>query len=401
MKRFYVFIAGLLTISMLIPVVGLGCAPKEKGPIKIGYIASISGPVAEKTAHMTRGIQLAVKEINDEGGILGGRQIELLLYDDKLDPAEGVSVANRAIYADKVHAVVGMTDMGIAAAVLPVVKKAGIPFVNTMSNGPWVNEPGEAGILNMQADFGPIAASNALLMKTIVEKIIERPISTAVCVGPETPFLYSNYDAMRAIFGQPGGSETKILDYIAYPIGSPDVTTPVSKGLGYNPDLFWSWDWGIVGAAQIFKTLAEFNYQGVKFQEFGSQDMVDMAGGAMEGAFTDQAWSPEIDVPESKAFIQRYYEMFGSGTPMSDVSMMGYSGVMMLCKAMDKAGTVSDLVAIQNAYNQLDWVSPAGAVAKVAADGRFEWPYRYILQVVNGKLVEAGHVKFVLGSQSN
>src|SRR4029077_2188566 len=63
-----------------------------KEPIQVGYLPALTGPSSSTGIGINRGLQLAVKEINDAGGI-DGRQIELITRDTQSDPTKAVNGA--------------------------------------------------------------------------------------------------------------------------------------------------------------------------------------------------------------------------------------------------------------------------------------------------------------------
>src|SRR5687768_98073 len=81
------------------------------GKILIGHYGSLSGSEATFGKSTSRGIQLAIKEINAAGGVKG-QQVELKEYDDKGDAKEAGSVVTRLVTNDKVVAVIGEVASG-------------------------------------------------------------------------------------------------------------------------------------------------------------------------------------------------------------------------------------------------------------------------------------------------
>ena len=73
--------------------------------IPIGFFAPITGPAAADGASAKHAVELGLKEVNDAGGIKG-KKINLIIYDDRLNPREAVAIANKLIEKDKVVGVV-------------------------------------------------------------------------------------------------------------------------------------------------------------------------------------------------------------------------------------------------------------------------------------------------------
>jgi branched-chain amino acid transport system substrate-binding protein len=110
-----------LAVMVLILVVWL--ARTKEGPaedvIKIGVVVPLTGPAAHYGESERDGISLAVKEINESGGILG-KKLEVILEDDSTDPKKAVSSFNKLVSVDKVAAVIGGAWDFLANATIPV-----------------------------------------------------------------------------------------------------------------------------------------------------------------------------------------------------------------------------------------------------------------------------------------
>lgn len=98
-------------------------------PVKIGHVAALSGPSAQSGEAITRGLSIAIDEINARGGILGGRQIELIQRDDESKPPKGLIAARELIFKEKVAAFFGGIDSPVSLAIVPLANKEKVPFM--------------------------------------------------------------------------------------------------------------------------------------------------------------------------------------------------------------------------------------------------------------------------------
>jgi branched-chain amino acid transport system substrate-binding protein len=101
-------------------------------PIKLGLVTALSGQSALAGESITRGMQIAIDEINAKGGLLGGRRLELVRRDDEANPAKGVIAARELIYREKVAVVFGGLDTPVSMAIVPLINQEKVPFM-----GPW------------------------------------------------------------------------------------------------------------------------------------------------------------------------------------------------------------------------------------------------------------------------
>jgi branched-chain amino acid transport system substrate-binding protein len=107
-------------------------------PIRIGYLPALTGPSSSTGIGINRGFELAVKELNDAGGI-NGRQIELVVRDTQSDPTKAVNGAAELAHGVKVSVVFGPLNSGESLAVVPLLARANIPqlhscFVDTLTD---------------------------------------------------------------------------------------------------------------------------------------------------------------------------------------------------------------------------------------------------------------------------
>jgi branched-chain amino acid transport system substrate-binding protein len=100
-----------------------------KEPISIGYLPALTGPSSSTGIGINRGVQLAVKEIND-AGFIDGRQIELIVRDTQSEPTKAVNGAAELTHAHKVSAVLGPVNSGESLAVVPLLARANTPQIH-------------------------------------------------------------------------------------------------------------------------------------------------------------------------------------------------------------------------------------------------------------------------------
>lgn len=100
-------------------------------PIKIGLITALSGQSARAGEAITRGLTVAIDEINAGGGVLG-RKLELVRRDDEATPAKGVIAARELLFKERVAVLFGGLDTPVSLGIVPIVNQAKVPFM-----GPW------------------------------------------------------------------------------------------------------------------------------------------------------------------------------------------------------------------------------------------------------------------------
>lgn len=114
-------------------------------PIKIGVSQPLTGPVAAAGNYVANGARLAAEHINSQGGVLG-RQLELVIEDNKSNPREAVNSAEKLILRDKVPVLMGAWGSTFTLATMPKLEEYGVPMVVetassskiTTAGNPWV-----------------------------------------------------------------------------------------------------------------------------------------------------------------------------------------------------------------------------------------------------------------------
>jgi len=121
--------------GMLTGVMGLlflGCVQKE--PIRVGFVAELTGRQADLGVQERNAAELAVDKINAAGGV-AGRPIELVVRDDR-GTSEGAQAADRELIAARVVAIIGHATSGQTIAALPVAEQAGMVLISPSSSTP-------------------------------------------------------------------------------------------------------------------------------------------------------------------------------------------------------------------------------------------------------------------------
>lgn len=144
MRRGWVWNRDKVTRSLAIAAAFALCATASAfaaDPIKIGHVAALSGASAQSGEAITRGLSLAIDEINAKGGLLGGRMLELVQRDDESTPPKGL-VAARELMSQNVAAVFGGIDTPVSLAMVPVLNKEKCIYMGVWAAGTGITHNG-------------------------------------------------------------------------------------------------------------------------------------------------------------------------------------------------------------------------------------------------------------------
>ncbi len=131
-------------------------------PIKIGLVAALSGPSAQSGEAITRGLSVAIDEINAKGGVLG-RKLELVRRDDESSPPKGVSAARELVYQEKVAAVFGGLDTPVSLAIIPILNRERVPYMGVWAAGTPITRNGAKENYAFRVSAVDIIVDEALL----------------------------------------------------------------------------------------------------------------------------------------------------------------------------------------------------------------------------------------------
>ncbi|MFA5838653.1 MAG: penicillin-binding protein activator [Candidatus Paceibacterota bacterium] len=156
----------LWVIVILIILVGgyfLITAPaQETGPIKIGFIGPLTGELANYGENARAAVEIAVEEINAEGGI-NGRTLKAVYEDDVCNGPGATNAVNKLINVDKVQAIVGGLCSPATLSVAPIVEKEKVALISYCSTAPDITNAGDYIFRDVPSDLfqGKVAAEYA------------------------------------------------------------------------------------------------------------------------------------------------------------------------------------------------------------------------------------------------
>lgn len=144
-----IVLAGLPALAQASDLIGIAALYN----VSSGGLSSLDGP-------SLNGVELRAKMINDGGGLVGGRMIDLTVIDTKNDTGETATAAKRAVSIDGLTAGIGQSDTTFVLAAAPLFQSAGIPFVTSGATSP--DLPTMVGDLLYLTPFGDDVQAHAM-----------------------------------------------------------------------------------------------------------------------------------------------------------------------------------------------------------------------------------------------
>ena len=304
--------------------------------IKLGGMLPLSGRAADLGITCKQGAELAVKEINAKGGVLG-KKLELLMADDKANVQEAVSISKRYIQKDEVNFLFGVVSSAGSLAVSEVAKQEKVIFMDTvgstdtLTKEKWNRYTFRSGTCNSQE-----ANSLSLYAAKKYPKLTK-----FYNLGPD----YEYGRTMWALFQ----AKTKEANPKAEFIGEqwpklfiPDYTTYINAILAAKPDAVFCSLWGgdLVAFIKQAKPYGIFEKMKWIIATGGDITVAKALGGDMPtGMIVDQRYYfhwPESE--RNKAFVKAYMADYNDYP--SAWAAEGYDGVYFLAEAVKKAGSL-------------------------------------------------------------
>ncbi len=326
--------------------------------IKIGFFAPITGPAAADGASAKNAVELGVKEVNDAGGVKG-KKVELIVYDDRLNPQEAVAVANKLIEKDKVVGVVSGSYSGPTRVTAPIYQKAGMPMVAGYAVHPDVTWDPKAKKVN---DY---IFRNGFLAE--IEGAAAAEFAVKNMNAKKISLIFMDNDFGRAIssgFAERAeklGASILTKQMYKFP-GEKDFRPFLTRIKEGNPDLIFAAGY-YNEAASIVRQAKELGVKSRIMGEegFDSPKFLEISGPAAEGVVIATNLDRDDPRPVVQNFLKNYRQSYGEDADM--VGASSYDAFMILVNAVKQAGT--DPKAIQKALaGTKDYNGLTGKISK-------------------------------------
>ena len=351
------------------------CAPAWAAEtLKIANIVELSGAGATSGTNFKNGVELAVKEINASGGILG-RQIETSTADTQSNPGVAKGLVTKAI-DDKVFAVFGPVFSGSIMVSMAETRRAEVPNFTG----------GEAAAITKQGN--PYIFRTSFTQDTAMPKVA-RYIANGL-KAKTVALIYVNND-----YGKGGRDAiTKSLDALGIKViadistdqNQIDFSAPVLKAKQANADAIFVY----TNEEESARALRELRKQGVAKPIVGEttlvgQKVIELAGEAANGAVAHVGLTVDAPIPAMRAFKARFEREYKYVTDHNGIK--GYTGIYLLKAAIEKAGKFDRKLVASTLHGlQVTAAQHPGVIMDVSVDANGDLDRAsFLVEVRNGK----------------
>ena len=316
-------------------------------PIKIGYMATLTGDGATWGQHERDGALLAVKDINARGGLLG-RPLELICYDVKGKPEEGVNAVRRLIYDDKVVAIGGTNYSGIQLAIAPIAEKGQVPVIATAATNPTVTVDPNTG--KVRPYMFRISYTDPYQGRVIADYLIKKCGAKKLAIIGDVGDAYS--EGLTEFIRKTADENGVENNFWAFRGGDVDFRAQLTAAREWGADA--------VALTMLYKEMglvikqaAELDWKPLFMGGDGySPNIAEIAGEALNGTF----WvsSINIDDPMFDGMKEKYRAEYGKEATEIANTISAYDVLLMIAHAIETAGVAEGPAikeAIENTKN--------------------------------------------------
>ena len=342
--------------------------------IKLGGLFHMTGDGSIWGPSMKQCMELAISEINAQGGVLG-RQLEMVVEDDNTSPDIAVQKGTKMVQNNGVKALVGVVYSSVRAAVAAnVAARYRVPYFyptyweSQTSCGRYFISMG--AIPNQQLDF-------------FIPYLIEKHGPRMYCVGQDYIWPRVSIDYIEGLMKQHGG---ELVGKEFVPFDQSDWSSIIRRIKDAKPNVFFPF----IGGNGLIACLKQFYDFGLGGTAIASTLMDELYVPAFEpalrkGMLCSVSYLMELDNPVNKAFVAAYRKAYGADAILNNMGEGQYDSVYLWKLAVEKAGTF-DVEKTVDALGGVSFNAPQGEIsidgtsnhaalhqiiAEVRADGGF------------------------------
>jgi len=338
-------VIGAASTGLLLPEI----VRAQSSKVRVGFMLPYTGTFARLGVAIENGFRMA---IDQQGGMLGGREIEYFKVDDESEPSKGIENASKLVQRDKVDVLVGTVHSGVQLSVHKVAR--------------------ESGVLNLIPNAGVHAVTRALCAPNVFRASFSnwqssRALGQAMVAKGHKKAVWITwkyaggdeiFEGFKEGYTAAGGT---IVKELGLPFPNVEFQALLTEIAALKPDAVACFFAG-GGAAKFIRDYAAAGLKG-KIPLYGSgfltEGVLDAAGPAADGIITTMHYSDSLDTPRNKAFRLAYATAFRS---QPDVyAVQGYdTGLLLVQGANAVKGDLNSKPALYKALESAVIDSPRG-----------------------------------------
>jgi branched-chain amino acid transport system substrate-binding protein len=324
-------------------------APAGAADLKIGFTLSLTGGTDDYGKGARMGAELAIKEYNDKGGYQG-KKVEAVIYDDETKPAKGVENVTRLITRDKVFALVGPVNSGVALAIIDIAQKNQMPLMDTIATAEQIIERYQNAPKNY---IFRVSLNDGIQTSFMIDYIKVRKYQRIGLMHDSTGWGQSGRDTALRLLKE--ANLTIAAGPEVFDQNDTDMTAQLTKMQEAKVDFIIAYSLA-PAAVQIAKSMQKIGLKtpwtgtwgliAPNFLKLGGKELI-------EGVMAVTSYTPDHSA-NAKVLHEKveriYKDQGGDFHPVATAQT--YDGVRLLLRALDKVGP--DPQKIRDALEEID-----------------------------------------------
>jgi branched-chain amino acid transport system substrate-binding protein len=354
---------------------GFASGDAEANSINIGGIFPLSGPSALYGKEARQGVELAIAEINAEGG-LNGRPLRLIAEDDEGNPEKTVNAYKKLTSRNKVTIIIGSLTSPCTLAITKLAQAQRVVLMVPASTTPSITDAGNyvfraCFVDSFQGTLGAIFAADNLKLRA------------AVLYDNANNYSVGLKDNFEAAFRSRGGN---IVASESYTTRDVDFNAQITKIRSASPDVVYLPDY----YSTVSLIVKQLRAQGIDAPVLGADGwdgITENAGDEILNGFYSTHYNAAANEPAVVEFVNAYRAKYRT-TPFS-FAALGYDSMRMIKDAIVRAGSIEG-PAVRDALEKTNGSYVTGKV--VFDEKRNPRKSAFIIEIVknqNGKLAGA------------
>ena len=345
---------GILCVTSFIMLVGMtisGCTKGSEPTINVGLIAELTGDIPAVGASCRNAAQMAVKEMNEAGGIeVAGKKykVVLLTEDSANKPDQAASSTQKLITQKNVIAIIGPNSSSNAIPASEIAESSKVPLITPWSTNPKTTLDAKSGepkkYVFRAAFIDPF--QGRVVAKFALDNMKAKKAAVLYDVASDYNKGIAEY--FKKTFEEGGG---RVVAFESYTTNDRDFSAQLTKIKDAAPDVIFLPNYYNDVPLQV----QQAHRLGIKApfigsDSWGSQELMKLCGKDCEGYYFSTHYSADSASPVARKFIQSYTSIYGT-TP-DDVAALTYDAFGLLRQALENAGKI-DREAVRNALTRL------------------------------------------------
>ncbi len=349
------FAASLISTSAMAEEVNTTGLAVTDDTVTVGILHSLTGTMAISETGAQEAEKLAIKQINDMGGILG-RQIKIIQEDGASDWPTFAEKSRKLLVKDKVAAVFGCWTSASRKAALPVFEQEnGLLYYPTFYEG--LEQSHNVIYTGQEATQQILAGLDWVAKEKSAKKFY---LIGSDYIWPRTSMKIARKHIENVLGGKVVGEEYK-------PLGDTQFGSVINKIRLKKPDVIFA---AVVGGSNVawFKQLKAAGItadkQTLLTLSVTEDEVLGIGGENLEGFYSVMKYFQSQDNPNNEAFVKAFKEMWGDDSVIGDVTQAAYLGPWLWKAAVEKAGSfdVDKVVAVSEVGDIELTTAPEGYV---------------------------------------